>query len=86
MEVEFQQREYSPEEGDGSVTVCAEMNGRTDREVSVLFSTRLSQEGALGKNIAYGSICERKPTQYVVYSRYNIQARSCYNIIIKEYY
>lgn len=55
VEVEFQQSEYSPEEGDGSVTVCAEMSGRTDREVSVLFSTIPSQEGALGKNIAFPS-------------------------------
>lgn len=49
MEVEFEQREYSPVENDGTVTVCANLVGQTDKNVSVLFSTTISPEGVLGE-------------------------------------
>lgn len=48
VEVDFEGTEYSEEEGN-SVEVCAILRGVALREVSAIFSTRPSVEGALGK-------------------------------------
>ena len=48
VNVGFRELEYSAEEGDGLVKVCADLSGRADREVAVLFSTMMAQDGAVG--------------------------------------